>query len=310
MTIELSSEKGLEFTNKFFNTSTCNCGGCGYCHAKSADETLDNFQRGIEILDSNFNTRNKIDLCHLSPIDRLYLATYFRSGFQNDILSEWDKKLSPNIEFTNHILKYLLQKSYIYVSIGSFMFPYPEVVAVGRKKSVRDVNFLGLTYDYNISSTTLTEYGLYKELQDLNTLETSVDDLRKIWMLIAVEECIEFVLKQFGLHNISCEYADITKSKIKELLSIISVGQFCYLFKSILSIFLSGSNFERLGFDSLENLLIGEMQNEIKGKPELISALDCSDNEQSTISRLFFSKILKIYDQGYYECPANYQITL
>lgn len=298
--------QSLNIENKFFTPKKCSCGACGFCHASIENETIDNFQNGIKILESEFNVSDKIDIHKLSPLDRLYLATYFRSIYQNAPVYKWDNKLSPTSVFTNNILKYLLKKSYTKVSIGSFMGEYLEVISVGRKNSINEVDHLGLTYEENISSISHQEYDLYKELKDPSLLEASNDDLRNIWMMIAVEECIELVLKHYTHYQIACDYSDINKSTIKEFLNFISVSQFYYLFEKKLTAYENEGYIRLFTRTSLEKLIMGEILVEIKQSGKPIPKRDKDIYEQSTISRLFFTKMLRIHDDGFYECPKTY----
>ena len=171
---------------------------------------------------------------------------------------------------------------------------------------VDGVDLLQIDYEENISSQVYSEYELYKKMKEIDSVEFTAKELRDMWMMIALEECVEFVISRFKQFNIACDYSDINKSTIKELLNFISVSQFYYLFEKVFTAYARKAYIWKLTSISLEEQIMGEILVEIKQSPKTIPKGDKSIYERSTISRLFFTKVLKIHDKGFYECPNIY----
>lgn len=280
---------------------------CGNCQEKYRVE----LERKKLLIQHVYSEKpNQIDYRDLTFVDRVYLGAVCILMLDEDMLHIFsysnrgsDINLAPSLRLVIQILKRLIHNNIIVVSslssIGAFAednFPFTY--------SVTDVDYeLNLIYPEN-------KERLLKLIMNPDCYDESFrDEANQIWMIIAIEECVEYLEYELMKAGFDFTAGEKTRNMFEELLNDFSVAQ---IYGIIWREVANTSKYyleHRISRKHAANITIGGCRRYAENAKlenwKLNDFHRTKDVPQSEISAFLFNRVLKIGDLGFTMPPGQ-----
>jgi len=293
----------------------CSCQNCMTIEWNKKDSEK---QVKKDFLDTflNHEDKNKIEFDDLTFTEKVYLGALLREGISEDYnyikpIESFINPLTPTYEFRSEIINTLNDKNIIVIH-RSTDSEYIEITDYDNG------NFRYYPYKVkwaiNVKKDGLNKVPLIDLIINPNELEkTDYDNAFLLWKKIALYESIEYF--EHSVNNIlGIEYniGEKTRNALKDLLNDYSVSQIYGI------IYRSTNNALRFQVEKetsrkhAANTIIGNAQS--FGERAKVNNWDLQkykrirECEESTLSKFFFERILKIGYNGFNESPNRTMI--
>ncbi|PLV58576.1 hypothetical protein [Brachyspira pilosicoli] len=289
--------------NHRYDDKFCNCEHC-------KQVLLDKEISKQEMIFETYNTFSidSIIFEKLSFINKIYLGAIVRALISEDLdyikeLELSNVKLSPYNNFDFEIYRQLTKEKILLVS------PFSNINAFEDSDKFPNVYYIDkVQYLINISKI---DDSLEKTIETIINPEyftlDNVDEAYNLWIEIAINECIEYLMYRIDKVKFKFNPAKKTYSLFKLLLNNFSVSQiYNIIYRSVASA--SQDYLERgISKEHAANCIIGACEryaNKALMKGWNIESYGRNyDLRQSEISEFFFNKVIKIGDLGFNIAP-------
>ena len=292
---------------------SCNCSNC---QADREEKKVLEENRIKKILLSRIcvDNYNPIHYQDISFINKIYTGALLRIGLSEDMevinpFDSFDEKLTPINEFDKEIFNILIKEHIIEISPYSFLSAFYDVKDDGSFLYYKGKVFwhLNVVCPGKDRSVIIDNF-----INPIKWIESENEEILALWKKIAIFECIEYLLYNLDLVGFNFSPGKKTKLVFEDLLNSFSTAQ---IFGIIWHSVTYASRYYQEGNISKKhaaNSVITNCQN--YAEKALTSGWNLKrfnrgkDYPQSSISQLFYNRILKIGDDGFYEIPRKINI--
>jgi len=319
-----SSSKEIIFCKECeheLNSLHCPCKGCKKDRLekerllKERKERLEYLKKEIILDTHNTEKEYPVDISELDIQMKLYLSALLRTSLSEDLndinpVSISSLKLTPitpNNEYEIKIISFLKQHRLIIFSpntdIDSVFIEESEIVSYIPEDATYRINV------YEDESTIKVESLLYFEDEDLEEMDT--DLLLTLWLEIGLYECLEYLYIRLKDFNLPSQYiGDKTISAIKEALNHFSISQVFYFVwnasKNADAFYKKGGVPKKHAVNLIAGRISRTMERAISNNWDIAKYGRGYNYPQSTVSEIFFNKVLKIGDEGFDSVAKEY----
>jgi len=307
-----SSYASDSFCPECGHETTWNC-KCDNCKEAKSLEQEKRTQKVYGLIKSRFGPAdNKRQLAGISNEELLYLSAFVRaadseSSFSNISFHNSSFKLSPNKYFDKEIISLLVDASLIFmVSIPEY---YTE--SIESESDLDNIDLYICHYTLNITDDELDDIDVWNALYYPQCKAITEEQFREVWLKIASQECLEFVICMVEDIGIKYWYTDKHLQHIREILKNFSVSQFyCMFFSCLKSATYNQTKNHWSGRETLHKSVVytlKQSESAISNNWDIRKYNRNRNTTRSTISEVFFNLFLQIDQAGFYECPATFQ---
>jgi len=288
------------------DSGLCSCSNCKQVRQRIKERER---EERIQKIESHFGELNRepVLLKDIPAKYLLYIAAFIRATAHDNLsfyrLGGNALKLSPLSSTDSLIIEHLYKNGYLKIY---------DVQNYERMISQEDFFDLGnLSFELNISDPDKSKEEILERLFFPSYLEIPEAELRSIWIEIAVDECVDFIISHLRSIGINYKKANEHSVKIRGVLRNYSVGQFWYLYnRSLKSANMDYCSHEITANHCVHKSIYGALAYSEKCFANNWEVFcwnrNTKKNPQSILSELFFNKVLKIGEAGFTESPYTY----
>lgn len=239
---------------------------------------------------------------------KVFLGALCR-GLLEENLFEVSPYMESNVKLTSQ--NELLYKIYndLYLKRAIVVNPNSKIEAFIEENFPNFFNILLVKYNLNIEYNDSKEDMIYKILNPTYFTEKDSESAYELWMDIAVEECIEYLIYQLERVDMEFSPGEKTNTIIKNLLKNFSVSQIYGIIWKGVSDATRILVEKKISRQHAANSVIGFCQRyaerALENNWNLMEFQRIRDLPQSVLSEFFFYKVLNIGELGFKVPPTR-----
>lgn len=300
---------------------------CEYCVEKRKQDEVEKERRRkieienkksliIETYKEGIVNINKIKDLTLEEVTKLgaFLDVYLdEKGFHTSPIIDVNAKFTPYDDWDYEIIRELSGKEFIKVSSFSEIdaFTGDEDVEYPKTYYIAKVIYYPAIDKHDKEIMNDIRYGKYLDSFDTFNEDEKVQVLKdafKLWKDINLYECIDYLLSQMSKVGLSFNPGEKTIDTFNYLLEHLSVSEIYSVIYSAVTYALRAEKERNLSkrhtSNTVVNLVATNGDKIIAGDWNRRPSYRSKDAEQSHLSRFFFSRVLKIGEDGFNHRPS------